>query len=124
MTVNAPVIPTTVDLLNDVKALISKEKLDGGECSDGRLAREMGWSRARVSSYMTRRTSLDNDACQTVAKALGWPLETVLACIALERAQRAEDDIVARAWARICQRVAVGVGPFFIGFFAVILSYR
>ena len=119
-----PEIPTTVDLLEMVRALIAKEKGDGLPVSDYALGKYLGWSRSRISSYMTGRTALDDNGCQTVADTLNWPLETVLACIYFERSSKQENDSVTRAWQRLCQRVAVSVFPFFTGFFAVLAFFE
>lgn len=111
-------IPTTVDLLERVRALIYKEKTDGKPVSDYALGNYLGWSRSRISSYMTGRTTLDESGCQTVADVLNLPLETLLACVQLERATKQGNDTLSRAWERVCHRVAVGVFPFFIGLFS------
>lgn len=103
-----------------IRSLISEEHFLGGEVTDYRLAKELGWNPTRISRYVNGQSVLDDDACQTVAKVLAWPLETVLACIYLERSKRLQNDNVTSAWERICQRVAVGVVPFFCGFFGVI----
>lgn len=113
-------IPTTVDLLEEVRALIAKEKGDGMPVTDYRVAKHLGMSTQRISRYFNGLNTLDDEGCAIVAQALDYPLETVLACVYLERSKRQEqDDTVTQAWQRICQRVAMGAVCFCVGFSSV-----
>jgi len=115
-------LPTSKDLLEMARSLIAKEKPEYQPVSDYRLAKELGFSHQRVYKLMQGLRALDNDGCQAVAEAIGWPLETVLACVYLERAKRQDNDKVTAALERICHRVAITVTPIFIGFLAGIAS--
>ena len=124
MNAKAQKIPGTIDFLEMVRELISKEKKDGKPVSDYAVAKRLGMSPQRVSRYFSEVSTLDDQGCQTVADTLNWPLETVLACIYFERSSKQENDSVTRAWQRLCQRVAVSVFPFFTGLFAVLAFFE
>lgn len=112
---NADQIPTTIDMLNEVKSLIKKEKGISEEVSDYALAKRLGFSHQRIYRLMAGTHTLDEKGCETVADALGWPLETVLACVYLERSRRSENDKLTQAWEHICQRVAPSLAPAITG---------
>lgn len=113
-------IPTTADLIERVRALISKEKNGGKAISDYRLAKELHTSCSTIGRYRTGASTLDESMSLQVAQVLNLPPESVLACVALERSKRFENDAVTRAWEQVCQRVAVAAGPFFLGFLATL----
>ena len=115
-------IPTTVDLLEMARSLMEKEKNGGERLINYRMAKLLGWSPSRLGNYFAGRSTLDEDGCETIAEVIGWPLETVLACVYLERAKKQNNDAVTKAWERLCQRVAITVTPIFIGFLAGIAS--
>jgi transcriptional regulator with XRE-family HTH domain len=108
-------IPGTIQLLEMARELICKEKGDEKPVTDYQLAKRLGWSTARISNYMSGLRTLDDDACETVANALELPLETVLACVYLERSRRSENDTLSRAWERVCQSVAPSLAPAVVG---------
>lgn len=115
MTKDAKSVPDTIEFMNMVKDLIAKEKGSAAVITDYQLAKYLGWSPARISNYMGRIRTLDDDACETVSEVLKIPLETVLACIYLERSRRSENDKVTQAWEHICQSVAPSLAPAVIG---------
>lgn len=120
---NFETIPSTKDLVEQARLLISKKKYGGAAVTDYRLAKELGWDSRRISRYLLGQSTLDDEGCQTLADVLDLPLETVLTCIYFERANKAGNDTVSRAWQRICQSVAFSVVPFFAGFFLVFLNF-
>ena len=115
-------LPSSKDLLEMARSLIAKEKPQYAPVSDYRLAKELGFSHQRVYKLMQGDRALDDNGCEVVAEAIGWPLETVLACVYLERAKKQKNDNVTRALERLCHRVAITVTPIFIGFLAGIAS--
>lgn len=108
-------IPTTVDLLNMAKELIAKEKGDGKPVSDYALSKRLGFSHQRLYKLMDGTYTLDDQGCERVAEVVGLPLETVLACVYLERSRRSENDKLTQAWEHICQSVAPSLAPAVIG---------
>lgn len=108
-------IPTTIDFLNMVKELIAKEKEDGKPVSDYAVSKRLGFSSQRVYKLMDGTYTLDDQGCERVSEVLKLPLETVLACIYLERSKRSENDKLTQAWEHICQRVAPSLAPAVIG---------
>lgn len=108
-------IPTSTDFLNMVRELISKEKGDGLPVSDYAIAKRLGFSPQRIYKLMAGQRGLDDQGCERVAEVLELPLETVLACVYLERSRRSENDTLSRAWERVCQSVAPSLAPAVIG---------
>jgi transcriptional regulator with XRE-family HTH domain len=115
VTKNATTVPDTVEFMSMVKELIAKEKGNADAVTDYQLAKYFGWSTSRISNYMGRVRTLDDEACEAVSDALKIPLETVLACIYLERSRRSENDKLTQAWEHICQSVAPSLAPAVIG---------
>lgn len=116
-------IPTTIDFLNMVKGLIAKEKGDDQPVSDYALAKRLGFSHQRIYKLMKGTRSLDDQGCEAVAKELDWPLETVLACVYLERSKRAEKESLSQAWERVCLKVVPSFAPVFIGFSGILVAF-
>lgn len=108
-------IPTTSDFLEMVRELISKEKGDGQPVSDYAMAKYLGFSPQRIYKLLDGQGGLDDQGCERVAEVLELPLETVLACVYLERSRRSENDTLSRAWERVCQSVAPSLAPAVIG---------
>lgn len=122
MNAQAREIPTTAELLEMVRALIQKEKGPDVTISDYAVAKRLGWSPQRIYRLLDGTHTLDENGCLDVAAAIGWPAETVLACIYLERAKKQNKDSLAAALERLCHRVAISVSPVFIGFIAGFLA--
>lgn len=108
-------IPTTIDFLNMVKDLIAKEKGDGKPVSSYAVAKRLEFKTSRIYGLMDGTYTLDDQGCERVAEVVGLPLETVLACVYLERSKRSENDKLTQAWEHICQRVAPSLAPAVIG---------
>lgn len=120
MAENIPEIPTTLDFLDEVRALILKENPGLDVVSNNRLAKRLGWDSARLRNYIHGRSTLDEEGCKVIAQVLDYPVETVLACVYLERSKKRDpDDSVTHAWERICQRVAIPAVCFLVGFSSV-----
>ncbi|MAX55402.1 MAG: hypothetical protein CL537_07810 [Alcanivoracaceae bacterium] len=115
-------IPTTIDLLNMVKELIAKEKGDGKPVSDYALSKRLGFSSQRVYKLTDGTYTLDDEGCEVVSKLLDWPLETVLACVYLERSKRAEKETLSQAWERVCLKVVPSFAPAFIGLSGILVA--
>ena len=115
-------IPTTGDLLNMVKELIAKEKGDGKPVTDYALAKHLGFKTSRMYGLAAGSHTLDDQGCEAVAKALDWPLETVLACVYLERSKRAEKESLSQAWERVCLKVVPSFAPVIIGVSGVFVA--
>lgn len=81
---------------------IDRVKSTHGWESDYRVAKELGLSRATVSSYRSRTPTLDEDSAVKVAHALGIDPVLILADQALERAKNEE---ARSAWAVALQRL-------------------
>ena len=122
MTTKKDHIPSTVDFLEMARSLMEKENLAGGRVSDYAMSKRLGWSTSRICNYFNGRSTLDEKGCVDIAELIGWPAETVLACVYLERAKKQKNDNVTRALERLCHRVAITVTPIFIGFLAGIAS--
>jgi len=115
-------IPTTIDLLEEVRSLIKKENPEKESVSNYAVAKYLGFTHQRFYKLVHGSHTLDEQGCVVVAEAIGWPLETVLACVYLERAKKQNNDNVTRALERLCHRVAITVTPIFIGYLAGIAS--
>lgn len=115
-------IPTTLDFLEEVRALISKERADGKPVSDYAVAKRLGWKSGRFYNYTSGNSTFDDGACAVIAQTLDYPLETVLACVYLERSKKQDqNDTVTQAWQRICQHVAMSLVCFCVGFSSVFI---
>jgi hypothetical protein len=108
-------LPTTITFLEMVKELIAKEKGDGKAVSDYALSKRLGFSSQRIYKLTDGTYTLDDQGCERVAEVLELPLETVLACVYLERSRRSENATLSRAWERVCQSVAPSLAPAVIG---------
>lgn len=115
-------IPTTVDFLVMVKELIAKEKGDGKPVSDYALSKRLGFSSQRVYKLTDGTYTLDDEGCEVVSRILDWPLETVLACVYLERSKRAEKESLSQAWERVCLKVVPSFAPVIIGVSGVFVA--
>lgn len=115
-------LPTTLDFLEEVRSLIKKENPQRKSVSNYAVAKYLGFTHQRFYGLVNGSHTLDEQGCEVVAEAIGWPLETVLACVYLERAKKQNNDNVTRALERLCHRVAITITPIFIGFLAGIAS--
>src|SRR5258708_39428796 len=99
---------TCRDLLDEIKR-------KHGLRSDYALAKHLGVRVQLISNYRNRRSFPDEDMACRLADELGLPRGYVLACMAAERAQRAEKDALADTWRDLAKKMGATVGAVLVG---------
>jgi transcriptional regulator with XRE-family HTH domain len=82
---------TTRDWIDQVRA-----KTATG--SDYAVAKRLAISESAINAYRLGVRIMDNETARRIAEALDKPLEELIACAEIERAQRAGDKARAEAW--------------------------
>lgn len=78
-----------------------------GLVSDYALAKFLGWRTQRVYTYRHTPRELDDEACVQIATALDVPPAYVMACVAAERAKRAD---IKKHWLAAARLLKTGTG--------------
>lgn len=87
---------STVEILDALKRHFSVT-------SDYAVAKKMGWSRARVSSYRTQRSFLEPWACYQAASILKQSCMKFIAIAEAERAERTKRPEEKRGWQELAK---------------------
>src|SRR5258708_481107 len=99
---------TCRDLLDEIKR-------KHGLRSDYALAKHLEVRVQLISNYRNRRSFPDEVMACRLADELGLPRGYVLACVAAERADRAEKDDLADTWRALAKKMGVTVALVLIG---------
>lgn len=109
----APMI-TTVDLFDGLKALT-----DTG--SAYAVAQLLGASNQGACNWRDGTRTMDDVFAIRAAQALGLDSDHVLACLAMERAERAGHADTAAVWRHVALRLATAASVVFLGVYSVFL---
>ena len=104
----------TIDLYEGVKALT-----DTG--SAYAVAQYLGAARQSGCNWRDGRQTMDDRYAVKAAQALDWDADYVLACLAAERAARADSADAAAVWRHVALRLATTASVVFLGVYSVFL---
>lgn len=107
-----PVMKTTIDFLNDLNSKL-------GDASDYRVAKELGVTKATVSTWRVGKGTMGEDAALRVADLLGEDPKFVLACVLAERSKSKKAKQVLRQIADGLRRTAAAIAIAIAGFLGV-----
>lgn len=110
----APMI-TTIDLYNGVKALIGKD-------SAYAVGKFLGATNQGACNWRDGKCVMDDAYGLKAAQALGWDADHVLACLAVERAERAGSAETAAVWRHVALRLATAASVVFLGIYSVFFT--
>lgn len=110
-----PKIIGTIDLYEGVKALT-----DTG--SAYAVAQYLGAARQSGCNWRDGKQTMDDRYAIKAAQALGWDADYVLACLAVERAARADSADAAAVWRHVALRLATAASVVFLGIYSVLLT--
>lgn len=105
-------ILTTQILFNRLQALT-------GTGSAYAVANLMGVSRVTGAAWREGRTTMDEGCALKAAQLLGLDADHVLACLAVERAERAGSVETAAVWRHVALRLATAASVVFFGIYSV-----
>ena len=107
----APMI-TTVDLFDGLKALT-------GTGSAYAVAQLLGASNQGACNWRDGTRTMDDVFAIRAAQALELDSDHVLACLAAERADRADNAEAAAVWRHVALRLATAASVVFLGIYSV-----
>lgn len=108
----APIV-TTADLYTGLQALIGKD-------SAYAVGKLLGATNQGACNWRDGKCVMDDVFGLRAANALGLDSDYVLACLAVERAARADSAEVAAVWRHVALRLATAAGVFFLVFSSVL----
>ena len=109
----APMI-TTIDLYKGVQALIGKD-------SAYAVGKYLGATNQGACNWRDEKCVMDDVYGLRAAQALGLDSDHVLACLAVERAERAGHPDTAAVWRHVALRLATAASVVFLGVYSVFL---
>lgn len=105
---------TTADLYEGVQALTGTGSAYG-------VAKLLGATNQGACNWRDGKHVMEDVYGLRAAQALGWDSDHVLACLAVERAERAGSAETAAVWRHVALRLATAASVVFLGVYSVFL---